>query len=83
MFLSKIGGTFDEHACDGTDVVQTNDLRDKTGDLVSDLKISFDWRGNIYAIEVYTNIFFSSLYGLTMLEKDTTLLFPRRSFADM
>ena len=45
MFLQlckAIGGAEDEHACDGLDVVQTNYLRDKTGDLVSDLKISSD-----------------------------------------
>ena len=37
-----IGGTRDERACDGPDVVQTKDLRNKTGDLISDLKISSD-----------------------------------------
>ena len=45
MFLQlriAIGGTGDERACDGPDVVQTKDLRDKTGDLISDLKISSD-----------------------------------------
>ena len=31
---ARIGGTGNEHACNGTDVVQTIDLRDKTGDLV-------------------------------------------------
>ena len=61
MFLqlrTAIGGTWDEHVCDGPDVVQTKDLRDKTGDIVSELKIPSDWRGNIYALEVHTNIFF-------------------------
>ena len=48
-----IGGTGYEHACDELDVAQTKGLRDKTGDLVSDLKISSDWRGNIYALEVH------------------------------
>ena len=37
-----IGGTGYEHACDELDVAQTKGLRDKTGDLVSDLKISSD-----------------------------------------
>ena len=45
MFLQlrkAIGGTGDERACDGLDVVKTKDLRGKTGDLISDLKISSD-----------------------------------------
>ena len=45
MFLQlrkAIGGKRDERACDGSDVVKTKDLRDKTGDLISDLKISSD-----------------------------------------
>ena len=43
MFLQLrkvIGGTCNERACYGPDVVQTKDLRDKTGDLISDLKIN-------------------------------------------
>ena len=35
-----LGESEDEHACDGPDAVHTNDLHDKTRDLVSDLKIS-------------------------------------------
>ena len=45
MFLQlreTIRRTRDERACDGPDVVQTKDLRGKTGDLISDLKISSD-----------------------------------------
>ena len=45
MFIqlcTAIGGTGYEHACDELDVAQKKDLRDKTGDLVSDLKISSD-----------------------------------------
>ena len=45
MFLQlrkAIGGTGDERACNGSDVVQKKDLHDKTGDLISDLKISSD-----------------------------------------
>ena len=45
MFLQlhrAIGGTGDERACNGPDVVQTKDLHDKTGDLIPDLKISPD-----------------------------------------
>ena len=45
MFLQlrkAIGETGDERACDGPDVVQTKDLRDKTGDLLLNLKTSFD-----------------------------------------
>ena len=38
----SIAGTGDECVCDGPDVVQTRDLRDETGDLISDLKISSD-----------------------------------------
>ena len=40
MFLQlrrTIAGTDNEHACNGTDVEQTNDLRNKTGDPVTDL----------------------------------------------
>ena len=43
MFLQlrkAIRGTGEERTCDRPDVVQTKDLRDKTGDLISDLKIS-------------------------------------------
>ena len=86
MFLqlhTTIGGTGEKLACDGPDVAQTKDLRDKTGDLVSDLKISFDLRGNIYTLEVHTNTFFSNNSGLTALEKDTPLLFYSRGFTDM
>ena len=45
MFLElgkTIGVTGDERPCDGLDVVQTKDLREKTGDLISDLKILSD-----------------------------------------
>ena len=45
MFIqlcTAIGGTGYEHACDELDVAQTKDLRDKTGDLVSDIKMSSD-----------------------------------------
>ena len=83
MFLqlgTAIGWTGEKQACDGPDVAQTKNLRDKTGDLVSDLKISSDLRGNIYALEVHTNTFFSKNSGLTVLEKDTTLLFCSRGF---
>ena len=65
MFLqlrTAIRGTGEEHTCDevrwsgcGTN----KDLRGKTGDVVSDLKISSDWRENIYALEeVHKNTFF-------------------------
>ena len=40
MFLQlrrTIAGTDNEHVRNGTDVEQMNNLRDKTGDLVSDL----------------------------------------------
>ena len=86
MFLqlhTTIGRTGEKLASDGPDVAQTKDLRDKTGDLVSDLKISSDLRGNIYALEVHTNTFFSNNSGLTALEKDTPLLFYSRGFTDM
>ena len=33
---TAIGGTGDEHECDGIDVVETNNLREKTVNLVSD-----------------------------------------------
>ena len=75
MFLQlrkAIGWTRDERTCDEQDVVQTKDLRDETGDLISDLKIS-SAGGNIYALEVHTNTFISSSSGLNALEKDTTL----------
>ena len=39
---TAIGGTGYEYACDELDVAKTKDLRNKTGDLVSDLKISSD-----------------------------------------
>ena len=71
--LKAIGGTRDERICDEQDVVQTKDSCDETGDLISDLKISSDWGGNIYALEVHTNTFISSSSGLNALEKDTTL----------
>ena len=86
MFLqlhTTIGVTGEKLACGGPDVAQTKDLCDKTGDLVSDLKISTDLRGNIYALEVHTNTFFSNNSGLTALEKDTPLLFYSRGFTDM
>ena len=59
------------------------DLREKTGDLVSDLKISSNLRRNIYALEVHTNTLSSNNGELTMLEKKTTLLFCSHSFAGM
>ena len=65
------GATEKEQACDGRDFAQTEDLRAKTGDLESDLKISSDWRGNTCALEVHTN----NSSGLTMLEKNTALVF--------
>ena len=87
MFLqlrTAIGGTGEKQVCDGPDVVQTKDLRDKTGDLkVSELKVSHDLRGNIYVLEVHTNTFFSSSSGLTALEKDTILLFCSQGFMGM
>ena len=58
---TAIGGTGEKQARDGPDVAQTKDLRDKTGDLVSDLKISSDLKKDIYTLEVHTN--FSGLYG--------------------
>ena len=64
MFLqlpTAIGETGEKQACDGPDVAQTKDLRDKTGDLVSDLKISSDLKEDIYTLEVHTN--FSGFYG--------------------
>ena len=45
MFLhlrKAIGRTGDKRICNGPDVVQTKDLRDKTGDLLLDPKISSD-----------------------------------------
>ena len=45
MFLQlrrAIGGTADENACDGPDFAQTKNLHQKTGDVVSELKISSD-----------------------------------------
>ena len=83
MFLqlrTAIGGTIEKQAWDGPNVAKTKDLHDKTGDLVSDLKISFDLRRNIYALEVQTNTFFSNKSELTVLEKDTTLLFCFQGF---
>ena len=50
--------------------------------LVSDLKIS-DLRGNIYALEVHANTFLTNNIGLTVLEKDTTLLFCFWGFTGM
>ena len=50
MFLQLytiIGGTGDEHACDGPVIVQRKYLLVKTGDLVSGLQVSSDLRGNI------------------------------------
>ena len=86
MFLqlrTAIGGAGEKQACDEPDVAQTKDLRDKTGDLVSDLKISSDLRRNIYALEVLINTLYSNNSGLTVLEKDTTLLFHFWGFTDM
>ena len=54
MFLqlpTAIGETGEKQACDGPDVAQTKDLRDKTGDLVSDLKISSDLKKDIYTLQ--------------------------------
>ena len=65
------GATEKEQACDGRDFAQTEDLRAKTGDLESDLKIWSDWRGNTCALEIHTN----NSSGLTMLEKNTALVF--------
>ena len=42
QLLAEIGGIGHEHACDGTGVVQANDLHDNKWHLVSDLKISSD-----------------------------------------
>ena len=67
----------------GTDVAQTKDLRNKTGDLVSDLKILSDLRGHINPLQVHTNTFFSNSSELTVLEKDVTLLFCSRRFTGM
>ena len=86
MFLQlhrAIGGTADEHACDGPDFAQTKNLHQKTGDIVSELKISSDWRRNIYASEVHTDTLFLNSSGLTMLEKDTALLFRSRGSKGM
>ena len=80
---TAIGGTGEKQARDGPDVTQTKDLRDKTGDLVSDLKIPSDLKGKKYALEVHTNTFFSKSSGLPVLEKDATLLFCARGFKGM
>ena len=80
---TAIGGTGEKQARDGPDVAQTKDLRDKTGDLVSDLKIPSDLKGKKYALEVHTNTFFSKSSGLPVLEKDATLLFCARGFKGM
>ena len=83
MFLqlrTAIRGTGEKQACNGSHVAQTKNLRDKTGDLVSDLKISSDLRGNIYDLEIHKNTFFSNNRGLTVLEKDTTLIFRSWGF---
>ena len=80
---TAIGGTGEKQAPDGPDVAQTKDLRDKTGDLVSDLKIPSDLKGKKYALEVHTNTFFSKSSGLPVLEKDATLLFCARGFKGM
>ena len=80
---TAIGGTGEKQARDGPDVAQTKDLRDKTGDLVSDLKIPSGLKGKKYALEVHTNTFFSKSSGLPVLEKDATLLFCARGFKGM
>ena len=70
MFLqlrTTIGGTGEKQSSDRSDVAETKDLRDKTGDVVSDLKISSDLRRSIYALELHTNTFFSNSSGLTVL----------------
>ena len=86
MFLQwcrALGGTADKHACDGPDFAQTKNLHQKTGDVVSELKISSDWRRNIYASEVHTDTLFLNSSGLTMLEKDRALLFRSRGSKGM
>ena len=86
MFLQwcrALGGTVDKHACDGPDIAQTKNWHQKTGDVVSKLKISSDWRRNIYASEVHTDTLFLNSSGLTMLEKDTALLFRSRGSKGM
>ena len=83
MFLqlcTAIGGTGEKQACNGLHVAQTKNLRDKTGDLVSDLKISSALKGNIYDFEIHKNTFSSNNSGLTVLEKDTTLIFRSWGF---
>ena len=83
MFSSlrtAVGGTREKQPCDRSNAAKSKDLLDKTGDLVSDLKISPDLRRNIYALEVQTNTFFSNNSELTVLEKDTTLLFCFQGF---
>ena len=83
MFLqlgTAIGWTGQKQACDWPDVAQTKNLRDKTGDLVSDLKISSALKGNIYDFEIHKNTFSSNNSGLTVLEKDTTLIFRSWGF---
>ena len=83
MFLqlcTAIGGTGEKQACNGPHVAQTKNLRDKTGDLVSDLKISSALKGNIYDFEIHKNKFSSNNSGLTVLEKDTTLIFRSWGF---
>ena len=85
MFLqlrTAVGKTGEKQACDGPDVAQTKDLRDRTGDLVSDLKISSDLSRNIYALEVHANTVYSNS-GLTVSGKETTLLFRFRDFLGM
>ena len=86
MFLqlrTAIGKTGEKPTCDGPHVAQTKDLRDRTGDLVSDLKISSDLSRNIYALEVHANTVYSNNSGLTVLGKETTLLFRFRDFTGM
>ena len=58
VFTVTYRGTENEHAYDGPDFVQIYDLRGKIEDRVSHLRISSDWRGKIYALEVNTNISF-------------------------
>ena len=83
MFLqlhTAIERAGDEHACNGPGVLQTKDLLNKKIDLVSDLKMSSDWRGTIHALKVETNIFLWSSSGLIEFEKDAALPFNYLGF---
>ena len=76
MFLQwcrALGGTVDKHACDGPDIAQTKNWHQKTGDVVSKLKISSDWRRNIYASEVHTDTLFLNSSGLNHVRKGCSL----------